>query len=131
MLRVILTVLVGLSASTATAANWHFVSAAADNSSLVYIDLDTLNADGRFKTVWAKRDNSAPDKAGVVRALSRATYDCEARTYNLLAYAIFGADGALMDQAEVPAERRVPETLAPGSEGEKTLVYLCGTGRRI
>lgn len=131
MLRVIFTVLAGLSASTAAAANWHFVSAAADNSSLVYIDMDTLNADGRFKTVWTKRDNSAPDKAGVVRALSRATYDCEARTYNLLAYAIYGANGAVMDQGEVPVERRVPEALVPGSEGYKTLTYLCGTGRRI
>ena len=131
MLRVILTVLAATSASTAVAANWHFVSAAPDNSSLVYIDTDTLDTEGSLKTVWMKQDNAVPDEAGVTRVLSRAAYDCDARTYNLLAYVIYGADGGIMDRGEVPADRQSPEALVAGSEGEKTLTYLCGTGHRI
>jgi hypothetical protein len=102
--------------------------ASESDSSITYVDLDTIGREGQSVTLWMWHALRTPSPAGgglpeMDRSVSWVRYDCQQRTTQILYIVDYrrGADVRTMDMREQGDVR----TWAPGSSGETMGIQAC------
>lgn len=87
--------------------------------SVVHVDRQTISRQGSRVTVWRRMtyDSPRPAENGrlFISTLSRAVYDCAARTSHIMGWQLLSADDEVVDSsrhyAALTAESVAPDTL--------------------
>jgi hypothetical protein len=105
---------------------WRLIHAGSGDSILV--DTDDVEAEGTRRTAWVKV-NPKKREQNIVQTLTRATYDCAARTQTLHAWYARTGDLWVHSQGTVPEALRVTVPVEPGTAFARALSTLCARPR--
>lgn len=95
-----------------------------------YLDLESVNREGRRVRVWEIDDNERPDKTGVTSLRSRTEYDCMTHMYRITH---LSGHTSHMTQGQVIFSEAIDgdwEPVAPGTLGDASLQMVCDPNHR-
>jgi hypothetical protein len=116
-----------LVAAVAGAADWARVDT--PDAHQHYYDRSKVVVDGDQVTYWRRVVFRTPQatKAGAARsAMYRERIDCRAHTHRMLGYLLYGADGAVIENAYTPDA--APEPVVPETVGDHYEKLMCALG---
>jgi hypothetical protein len=116
-------------ATEAKPARQKWVQVGHNKGTLSYVDRlsyersgDLVRFDGRIKL-------KKPDPAGVSTIRHRSEVDCAARTMRLLSFSGHRRNGAAVTGFSFPGDGAAAAVVSPGSNGERTLDFVCSGGK--
>jgi len=116
--------IIALSLAAAQIERW--VETGRDGDQVAAIDLASVEGTGRLRTAWTRADYPESRDGDVVTDLYRNEYDCEARTFTLIAYRRLDAAGRETDGATIPVEERRTDEIVPDTVGADEIALICG-----
>ena len=114
-----------MAAMLAQAPSDRWVEVSRDAGQTSYIDTQSIQRRGSLATAWLRTELATPLEDGERSLMFQNEFDCDGRTYALVAWHHRGADDKTVTEGSVPAEQRRTSPVLPETQGETELNIAC------
>ena len=106
-------------------AEWTYVTKLSDNSSKIYIDLDTFKKNGNQVFIWKLSDLTVPHK-GTKSSAMYEQMDCSTKSATTLQYVFYDGQMGTGKPESFKRDNQKWRTYPPGSYMYSLIKVLCG-----